>query len=151
MAEPEVLEKRAADEVDLAIGRFVAALVTLTAGVTILALARTQVSFVVGVTTLLAGVGWVFAVRRAAREVRAGVTHTLTLTDEALAISETKSVRIPWPSVTAIEIADDASTVEVVTIAERTAVAPGFGGLGVVPLYEKLGARWRASRGDAQP
>lgn len=151
MAAPEILEKRASDEVDLAVGRFVAAIVTLTAGVTILALARTQVSFVVGVTTLLAGIGFIFAVRRAARDVRAGVRHTLTLTDEALSLSETKSVRIPWPSVTAIEIADDASAVEVVTNEERTAVAPGFGGLGVVPLYEKLGARWRAHRGDAQP
>lgn len=148
---PEVLVKRAADEMDLALGRLVAALVATFAGIITLWLARTQVAFVVGVMTTLAGIGWFFAVKRAARAVRSDIVTRLTLDGHALVLDEARRTRIAWSDVTAIEIDDDAGGIEVHHGGATTAIAPGFGGLALEPLYAKLCMRWRSTRGDAQP
>lgn len=146
----EVLEKRAADEIDLAAGRLVAALVATFAGIVTLTLARTQVAFVVGVTTTLAGIGWFFAVKRAARAVRSGNVTRLVLDQDGLVVEDTNVTRIGWSEVASIEIDDDASTVVVGHQGTITTIAPGFGGLALEPLLAKLRTRWLATRGDAR-
>lgn len=146
----ERLEKRARDELDLTFARGLAALVSLCAGVVTLALARTQVAFVVGVLVLLAGVGWLFAVRRGLRDAREAKTHVLTLDDAGFTLEEASHVRVLWRDVDALDITPEADAVTV-TYTDRTLVlAPGFGGLALLPLREKLLARWTRARGDAQ-
>jgi hypothetical protein len=147
----EVLEKRAVDELDLAIGRLVAAIVATLCGITVLVLSRTQVSFVLGVITLLAGLGWFAAVRRASRAVKAQIVFRLELDDTAIALTEATTARIPWDEVTEVAIDDDAAGIEVRSATTTLTIAPGFGDLALVPLYEKILARWAATRGDARP
>lgn len=144
-----VLTRRASDELDLAAGRLVAAIVSVAAGVLILALGRTRVAFATGFVTLLAGLGWLFAVRRAARAMRAGQTHTLRVDATGVTLSEQTTTEVRWADVIAIEIDDDAGAIELRTSTGNTRVTPGFGGLALEPLHATLTGRWRATRGDA--